>query len=223
MNQIVPAFSRFAGALAALLILSAACAHADPTAPDAVVVYGGPDRVVIDTADGPVELIVEVAASDDARQRGLMHRESLDADAGMLFDFQREQIVSIWMENTLIPLDILYVRADGRIAKIIAHAQPLSRRQLLSDFPVLSVLEINAGRSAELGIAPGDIVRHALFGNEVSYAPEPQADPAVPDEDGEPGGEEPGGEPGDEPDADQPGEDPADDGAGGDDAEDDNG
>jgi uncharacterized protein len=223
MIQIVPAFSRFVGAFAALLILSAACAHADPTAPDAVVVYGGPDRVVIETAEGPVELTVEVAASDEARQRGLMHRESLDADAGMLFDFQREQIVSIWMENTLIPLDILYIRRDGRIAKIIAHAQPLSRRQLLSDFPVLSVLEINAGRSAELGIAPGDIVRHALFGNEVSDAPEPQADPAVPDEDREPGGEEPGGEPGDEPDADQPGEDPADDGAGGDDAEDDNG
>ena len=223
MIQIVPAFSRFAGAFAALLILSAACAHADPTAPDTVVVYGGPDRVVIETAEGPVELIVEVAASDEARQRGLMHREALDPDAGMLFDFEREQIVSIWMENTLIPLDILYIRRDGRIAKIIAHAQPLSRRQLLSDFPVLSVLEINAGRSAELGIAPGDIVRHALFGNEITDEPAPETDPAMPDEDGEPGGEEPGDEPGDEPDGDQPEEDPADDGAGGDDGEDDNG
>ncbi len=215
MIQIAPAFSRFVGAFAALLILTAACAHADPTAPDAVVVYGGPDRVVIDTAEGPVELTVEVAATDEARQRGLMHREALDADAGMLFDFQREQIVSIWMENTLIPLDILYIRRDGRIAKIIAHAQPLSRRQLLSDFPVLSVLEINAGRSAELGIAPGDIVRHALFGNEITDEPAPEPDPGMPDEDGE--------EPGGEPEGDQPDEDPADDGAGGDDGEDDNG
>lgn len=209
MNMIAPAFSRFVGAFAALLILSAACAHADPTAPDAVVVYGGPDRLVIDTAEGPVELTVEVAASDDARQRGLMHREALDPDAGMLFDFQREQIVSIWMENTLIPLDILYIRRDGRIAKIIAHAQPLSRRQLLSDFPVLSVLEINAGRSAELGVSPGDIVRHALFGNAVSDTPE--ADPAAENDGGEPAGDEPGDEPGQEPGQDQPVEDPADD------------
>jgi uncharacterized membrane protein (UPF0127 family) len=215
MIQIAPAFSRFAGAFAALLILTVACAHADPTAPDAVVVYGGPDLVVIETAEGPVELTVEVAATDEARQRGLMHREALDADAGMLFDFQREQIVSIWMENTLIPLDILYIRRDGRIAKIIAHAQPLSRRQLLSDFPVLSVLEINAGRSAELGIAPGDIVRHALFGNEITDEPAPEPDPAMPDEDGE--------EPGGEPEGDQPDEDPADEGSGGDDGEDDNG
>ncbi|MGY6629353.1 MAG: DUF192 domain-containing protein [Oceanicaulis sp.] len=213
MIQIAPVFSRFAGAFAALLILTAACAHADPTAPDAVVVFGGPDRVVVETAEGPVELTVEVAATDEARQRGLMHRESLDPDAGMLFDFQREQIVSIWMENTLIPLDILYIRRDGRIVKIIAHAQPMSRRQLLSDFPVLSVLEINAGRSAELGIAPGDIVRHALFGNEVTDEPEPQADPAMQDEDGEPGGEEPG----DEPEGGAPAEEPADeDGEGGD-------
>lgn len=214
MIQIAPAFSRFAGAFAALLILSGACAHADPTAPDAVVIYGGPDLVVIDTAEGPVELTVEVAASDEARQRGLMHREALDPDAGMLFDFQREQIVSIWMENTLIPLDILYIRRDGRIVKIIAHAQPMSRRQLLSDFPVLSVLEINAGRSAELGIAPGDIVRHALFGNAVSDEPAPE--PEAPAPDGE-------GEPGDEPDADQPDDEPASDGPAGDEPAEDDG
>ncbi len=208
MNMIAPALSRFAGAFAALFLVSATWAHADPTARETVVEYGGPDLVVIDTADGPVELIVEVAASDDARQRGLMHRESLDPDAGMLFDFQREQIVSIWMENTLIPLDILYIRADGRIAKIIAHAQPMSRRQLLSDFPVLSVLEINAGRSAELGISPGDIVRHALFGNEatVQPEPEPEAGPGPEGDDGEPGNDEPGDEPGEG----EPGEEPAD-------------
>jgi len=225
MIQIAPVFSRFAGAFAALLILSAACAHADPTAPDAVVVFGGPDRVVIETAEGPVELTVEVAATDEARQRGLMHREELDPDAGMLFDFQREQIVSIWMENTLIPLDILYIRRDGRIAKIIAHAQPLSRRQLLSDFPVLSVLEINAGRSAELGIAPGDIVRHALFGNEVTDEPDPapEADAAVQDEDGAPGDDEAGEAQGEAPEADQPDEDAAEDNADDDSGDGDNG
>lgn len=210
MNMIASALSRLAGALAALFLAMAACAHADPTAPGTVVEYGGPDLVVIDTANGPVEFTVELAISDEARQRGLMHREALDPDAGMLFDFQREQIVSIWMENTLIPLDILYIRADGRIAKIIAHAQPMSRRQLLSDFPVLSVLEINAGRSAELGIAPGDIVRHALFGNDVADEPAPDAGPDAPAGTGEPGDDQPGEDPaGDEP-SDEPSDEPGD-------------
>ncbi|MCC5995339.1 MAG: DUF192 domain-containing protein [Oceanicaulis sp.] len=183
--------TRLAGAMSALILLAGACAHAraDPTAPDAVVAFGGPDRVVIETAGGPVEFTVEVADTEETRQRGLMHREELDPDAGMLFDFEREQIVSIWMENTLIPLDILYIRRDGRIVKIISNARPLSRRQLLSDFPVLSVLEINGGRAAELGIEPGDVVRHALFGNVEPDAPEPapDAEPASEDGDGEPG------------------------------------
>lgn len=175
MTAIV-SWPRLAGALSALVLFTGACAHAvgDPTAPDAVVAFGGPDRVVIDTAEGPVEFTVEVAATDEQRQRGLMHRESLAADAGMLFDFEREQIVSIWMENTLIPLDIIYIRRDGRIVKIIDNAEPLSRRQLLSDFPVLSVLEILGGQAQERGIEPGDTVRHALFGNAVSDAPEPE-------------------------------------------------
>ena len=163
----------FAG-LAAILIFNA-CAVAqvadpagpapgDPTAPDAVVEYGGPEPVTIETAGGPVTLTVELAETPQARQRGLMHRESLAPDAGMLFDFEQERVVSIWMENTLIPLDIVYIRSDGTIAKIITGAQPMSRRQLYSDVPVLSVLEIGAGRAAELGIAPGDLVRHAWFG-----------------------------------------------------------
>ncbi|MCR9128330.1 MAG: DUF192 domain-containing protein [Alphaproteobacteria bacterium] len=149
------------------LMISTACAVAqvsDPTAPDAVVEYGGPEPVVIDTANGPVTLTVELAETPEARQRGLMHRESMGADEGMLFDFQEERVVSIWMENTLIGLDIAYIRSDGTIAKIITGAQPMSRRQLYSDVPVLSVLEINSGRAAELGIAPGDVVRHRWFG-----------------------------------------------------------
>jgi uncharacterized membrane protein (UPF0127 family) len=164
---------RFTAPVAGLLALFAftACASAqgvDPTAPDAVVAYGGPEPVTIETAEGPVTLSVELAETDEARQRGLMHRESLGADEGMLFNFQEERVVSIWMENTLIPLDILYIRSDGSIAKVITGAQPMSRRQLYSDVPVLSVLEINSGRSAELGIAPGDQVLHRWFGTAVS-------------------------------------------------------
>lgn len=174
---------RFATAFAGLLALAAftACAGAqtpDPTAIDAVVEYGGPEPVTIETANGPVTLTVELAETDAARQRGLMHRETLGADEGMLFDFQQERVVSIWMENTLIPLDILYIRSDGTIAKIITGAQPMSRRQLFSDVPVLSVLEINSGRAGELGIAPGDTVRHRWFGTQqADTAAAEQADP----------------------------------------------
>lgn len=138
-------------------------ATADPAARETVVEYGGPEPVVIETGEGAVTISALIAETPSQRQRGLMWREELAPDSGMLFDFQVEQPVSIWMRNTLISLDILYIRPDGTIAKIIAHAQPGSRRQLLSGEPVIAVLEINAGRAAELGIAPGDQVRHAMF------------------------------------------------------------
>ncbi|MEQ8404458.1 MAG: DUF192 domain-containing protein [Oceanicaulis sp.] len=148
-----------------------ACAGAqplDPTAPDAVVAYGGPEPLVIETGEGQsVTLTVELAETPQARQRGMMWREELDADAGMLFDFQIEQPVSIWMANTPLPLDLIYIRADGTIAKVAVGAVPFSRRSISSDVPVLAVLEINGGRSVELGIDPGDVVRHAWFGNVV--------------------------------------------------------
>ena len=154
----------FAG-LAALLFFTA-CASAqvlDPTAPDAVVAYGGPEPVTIETQGGPVTFMVELAETAEARQRGLMHRGNLDAGAGMLFDFEEPRVVSIWMQNTLIPLDILFIRPDGTIAKIVTGAVPGSRRQNWSDVPVLSVLEINSGQAEETGIAPGDLVLHRWF------------------------------------------------------------
>jgi len=147
-----------------------ACASAqldpavDPTTPDAVVEYGGPDLLVIETANGPVQFTVELAETQEARTRGMMHRDSMDPDTGMLFDFEVEQVISIWMRNTRIPLDIVFVRADGTIAKIVANAVPYSLRPMYSDYPVISVLEIAGGRSAELGVEPGDLVRHAWFG-----------------------------------------------------------
>ncbi len=126
---------------------------------------------MIETDGGPVAFTVEVADTQDARTRGMMHRDSLAPDAGMLFDFEAEQVISIWMRNTRIPLDIIYIRADGTIAKIVANAVPYSLRPMYSDFPVISVLEIAGGRSAELGITPGDLVRHSLFGTAEQAAP----------------------------------------------------
>jgi uncharacterized protein len=148
----------------------------DPTAEDAVVEYGGPDPLTIETSEGPVEFTVEVAETEEARARGMMHRDEVGESEGMLFDFEVERPVSIWMENTRIPLDILYVRADGTIAKITENAQPYSRRSLPSDFAVLAVLEIGGGRSSDLNIRPGDTVRHPLFGTAGAAPPADQAD-----------------------------------------------
>ncbi len=190
--MMIRTITALAAPLAALAFIG--CAHAqpsDPTHPDAVVQYGGPDPIIIETDEGPVEFIAEIADTEASRQRGMMFRESMAPNAAMLFDFEVEQPVAIWMANTLISLDILYVRADGTIAKIIAHAQPLSRRSLPSDFPVLAVIEIAGGRAGELGIAPGNLVRHALFGTwESGEAAAQDADDDAPDEPAEDGADE---------------------------------
>jgi uncharacterized membrane protein (UPF0127 family) len=106
---------------------------------------------------------VEVMRTDEQRARGLMNRNHLPADRGMLFDFGRTEHVAMWMENTYIPLDMLFIRADGTIARIAERTEPLSRRTIPSGEPVLSVLEINGGISESLGIKPGDRVEHPLF------------------------------------------------------------
>ncbi|MBV5258758.1 DUF192 domain-containing protein [Synechococcus moorigangaii CMS01] len=178
----------------ALVLFAAAHAQTDPTAPDAVVEYGGPDPVIVETAEGPVEFVAEIAATDAARARGMMYRESMGPNEAMLFDFEVVQPVAIWMANTLIPLDIIFIREDGTIAKIVANAQPLSRRSLPSDFPVLAVLEIAGGRSAETGIAPGDLVRHALFGTDVADEPMVDAEEADAGADAEEDAAQPGAE-----------------------------
>lgn len=106
---------------------------------------------------------VEVMRTPEQRARGLMHRRYLPADRGMLFDFERVEPVAMWMENTFIPLDMLFIRADGTIARIAENTEPLSRRTIPSGEPVLSVLEINGGVSRTLGIKPGDRIEHTLF------------------------------------------------------------
>ena len=118
----------------------------------------------IDTASGPKEFKVEVAADAVSQEHGLMYRRDLPADAGMLFDFHQEARVSFWMKNTPLPLDMLFIRASGVISLIHANAQPNDTTEILSGGPVAAVLEINGGRAAALGIAVGDQVRYPLFG-----------------------------------------------------------
>jgi uncharacterized membrane protein (UPF0127 family) len=102
---------------------------------------------------------VEVAATSEEQATGLMNRASLAPDRGMIFPFAEESQASFWMKNTLIPLDMIFVRADGSIANIEANTVPLSLQPVHSDGPVAAVLELAGGRSAELGIKPGDKVK----------------------------------------------------------------
>ena len=106
---------------------------------------------------------VEVMRTPETRARGLMHRNHLPEDRGMLFDFGRIEPVAMWMQNTYIPLDMLFIRADGTIVRIAQRTEPLSTRSIHSGEPVLSVLEINGGLSEKLGIRAGDRIEHSLF------------------------------------------------------------
>jgi uncharacterized membrane protein (UPF0127 family) len=101
---------------------------------------------------------VEVARSPQEQARGLMNRQSLAPDRGMIFPYDPPQPVGFWMKNTLIPLDMIFIRTDGTIASIAANTVPLSLDMVPSVEPVAAVLEIAGGRSAELGIKAGDTV-----------------------------------------------------------------
>ena len=123
------------------------------------------DKSVVEIASktGVHSFSVEVVDNDADRAKGLMHRRSLPEGTGMLFDFHREQDVSFWMQNTYIPLDMIFIRADGRIHRIAENTVPLSLEQVPSRGPVRGVLEVIAGTSRKLGIAPGDRVAHPIF------------------------------------------------------------
>ena len=151
----LPVLSRIRPALSAfgLLVLIAGAAYAQAF-----------ENLSIATIAGQRQSFkVEVARNDADRAQGLMFRRSMPADQGMLFDFGRVEPVSMWMQNTYLPLDMLFIRADGTIARIAANTEPLSTRTISSGEPVLSVLELNAGTAAKLGIKPGDRVEHPLF------------------------------------------------------------
>src|SRR6266699_776682 len=107
---------------------------------------------------------VEMAVTPEEQAKGLMFRRELPEGQGMLFDFRHEQPTSFWMKNTYVPLDMIFIRADGRIARIAENTVPLSEALVPSGWPVRAVLEVNAGMARKLGIAPGDRVAHPIFG-----------------------------------------------------------
>jgi uncharacterized membrane protein (UPF0127 family) len=107
---------------------------------------------------------VEVMRTDAERAKGLMFRRYMPADRGMLFDFKAPGPAAMWMKDTYLPLDMVFIRADGTIARIEENTEPMSTRTIPSGEPVLGVLELNAGTAARLGIKAGDKVTHPLFG-----------------------------------------------------------
>jgi len=117
----------------------------------------------VTTAKGVYHFQVEIADTDATRERGLMFRKSLAGDRGMLFDFKRSQAVAFWMKNTLIPLDMVFIGADGRIVSIARNAKPMDETAIGSGGEVLGVLELRGGRAAEIDAEPGDKVRERIF------------------------------------------------------------
>ena len=152
-----------------LLAAAAACAPQAPAnnaaqntttepAPDPGAQYGlAMAAVTINSANGPHAFNAQVAASPQQQELGLMYRRSLAPDEGMIFPYDPPQPVSFWMHNTLIPLDIIYVRPNGTIAKITT-AKPLDDTPIPAGEPIAMVLEIAGGRAAQLGIKAGDKV-----------------------------------------------------------------
>ncbi|WP_092041363.1 DUF192 domain-containing protein [Methylobacterium pseudosasicola] len=121
------------------------------------------EPLTIVTKAGAKRFDVEVMRDDAGRSRGLMFRRHMAADHGMLFDFERTEPVTMWMKNTYLPLDMVFIRPDGVVSRIAADTEPLSTAIIASGSPVSAVLELNAGTAAKLGIQAGDKVEHPLF------------------------------------------------------------
>lgn len=139
-------------ALAVLVWLHPAPAHAIEVGP-----------LEIATKSGVRTFAVEMARTEDEKATGLMFRKELPDGRGMLFDFSPEQPISMWMKNTFISLDMIFIRSDGRILRIAEDTEPQSTRIIPSGGPAKAVLEVIAGTSRKYGIAPGDQVVHPLF------------------------------------------------------------
>lgn len=115
-------------------------------------------QLTLHTATGDHEIVVELAETPEQRQRGLMYRTELAPDHGMIFDLGLPRTASMWMANTLIPLDMVFIRADGSVAGFYEQAEPRSKRVIASREPVKYVLELAGGQAQAYGLKPGDTV-----------------------------------------------------------------
>ncbi len=122
-------------------------------------------KLVIETAKGKFPFDIELALTQPQMAQGLMFRRALAADAGMLFDYGDPQPIAMWMKNTFIPLDMIFIAQDGKIVDFHERAVPMSLDTIESKVPAKAVMEVNAGTVARLGVQIGDTVHYASFGN----------------------------------------------------------
>ena len=121
--------------------------------------------LTIKTAKFNTKFSVEMAISAQQQSQGLMFRRSMAADAGMLFDYRIPQRISMWMKNTYIPLDMIFIGSDGKVINIAERTIPQSETVISSKGRARAVLEVNGGTASRLGIKPGDQVKHSIFNN----------------------------------------------------------
>ena len=119
--------------------------------------------LVITTSKGPVSFDVEVANTEVERATGLMFRQNFPENRAMLFDFQHVRPVSMWMKNTPLPLDMVFIDENAMVVGVTANTKPQTLAVISSPKPIRYVLEINAGQAAENGISLGDKVAHPLI------------------------------------------------------------
>jgi len=118
----------------------------------------GMGTLVLKTESGDHSFTIEVASTNQERALGLMFRRSLPENGGMLFLYDRPQPAAMWMKNTLIPLDMVFISADGTVHRIEQNAEPHSTALIPSEGPVVAVLELNGGEAAKIGLKRGDKV-----------------------------------------------------------------
>ncbi len=141
--------------------------------------FGPAHDLQIISANQTILLSVELADDPDERAQGLMMRTEMADTAGMLFDFKRMQIVNMWMKNTLIPLDMIFLDEQGKIVTIARNTKPGSLRRISSAVPVIAVLEVNAGLSRKWQLQRGDQIVHKMFQNQQEEITEDTPDSAI--------------------------------------------
>lgn len=145
--------------LAAILAVTglAACAEPGPSPETAT------ETLFIETSTGVHGFTVELADTEERRRTGLMFREDLALDAGMLFDFESPRVITMWMRNTPLPLDMIFIDPNGRIVSVAENTVPFSEAIVSSRYPASAVFEVNAGTARRISIKVGDRVSHSLF------------------------------------------------------------
>jgi hypothetical protein len=168
MVSITSPWRVFCVVAALLLAHAAAAARADAPADPASM---SPDRLVIVTEEGAFHFTVEIADDPVERARGLMFREDMAHDHGMLFDYGAEGERSFWMKNTILALDLIFARSDGTVISV-KSGEPFSEERIPSDGPARFVLEVNAGVAEEVGLEPGDRLVHVRVEDTAVVSPD---------------------------------------------------